>query len=207
MATTTDLTTAAGTAGSQTKLRSPAARRTLTRMAARRLRPSGGLLAAPQRVPCIARATPRRRTLSTFSEATSATVGSKPITASGASAGGKGRSGCPSLILGTMTFGWSKASQQVDDIEAWKMVRAFQQEGGGACCSLLLVPSGSSAALDLTLSLPGYTRTRPLASCTLVLTWRPKPAPPCWPTPAVPASLSDLSDSLAVHGQSRSTPP
>jgi hypothetical protein len=87
----------------------------------------------------------RPRPLGTFSEATaSATVGAATTDASSAAAASISAAhggDYPSLILGTMTFGWSKASRTVDDIEAWKMIRAFQQDGGSALHAVPSVPA------------------------------------------------------------------
>jgi len=88
----------------------------------------------------------RPRPLGTFSEATaSATVGAAtptdPSSAAAASISAAHGGDYPSLILGTMTFGWSKASRTVDDIEAWKMIRAFQQDGGSALHAVPSVPA------------------------------------------------------------------
>ena len=78
------------------------------------------------------------RSFGTFSEATaSAKVARQDTAAVSPASGGE----CPSLILGTMTFGWSKASQPVDDIEAWRMVRTFRESGGGACIFARLLAS------------------------------------------------------------------
>jgi|EP01046_Picozoa_sp_COSAG06_P046725 hypothetical protein len=91
------------------------------------------------------RRTCARRPLGTFSEATaSATVGAATTDASSAAAASISAAhggDYPSLILGTMTFGWSKASRTVDDIEAWKMIRAFQQDGGSALHAVPSVPA------------------------------------------------------------------